>query len=313
MKKLIIKILFSITLLFIPLFTFATNIDNIKIVTEDTGNNKNNTYLDQLSSKGNFFSVSTTGEKGAKYLLLNIARDMRVMVFAVIFLMIIVMVLKLLFSESTDEEQQKKLRKGILWASIGIMIMQISFVFYNVMFDKDVNAALAKNTGKKLIEPFAELLMLLASFAFIVMAIYAFYRIITAGGEEDKIKKGKTAIYHAIIGFIIIKFSNLIVTNTFNPDCNGGSLISYWGTNICENVKDNSKIVITLINWFNTFVGIIVVLMIIYAGFLVITGGGDDEKTKKAKKIIFNSAIGLLILFASYLILTFFIIPESKI
>lgn len=313
MKKLIIKILFSITLLFIPLFTFATNIDNIKIVTEDTWNNKNNTYLDQLSSKWNFFSVSTTWEKWAKYLLLNIARDMRVMVFAVIFLMIIVMVLKLLFSESTDEEQQKKLRKWILWASIWIMIMQISFVFYNVMFDKDVNAALAKNTWKKLIEPFAELLMLLASFAFIVMAIYAFYRIITAWWEEDKIKKWKTAIYHAIIWFIIIKFSNLIVTNTFNPDCNWWSLISYWGTNICENVKDNSKIVITLINWFNTFVWIIVVLMIIYAWFLVITWWWDDEKTKKAKKIIFNSAIWLLILFASYLILTFFIIPESKI
>jgi hypothetical protein len=48
------------------------------------------------------------------------------------------------------------------------------------MFDKDVNANLAVNIKDKLINPFVNMLMLLASFAFIAVAIYAFYRIITA-------------------------------------------------------------------------------------------------------------------------------------
>jgi hypothetical protein len=56
-----------------------------------------------------------------------------------------------------------------------------------------------------------------------------------------------------------------------------------------------------------------VVLMILYAWFLVLTSWWDEEKYKKAKKIILYSWIWILILFASYLILTFFIVPESKI
>lgn len=145
------------------------------------------------------------------------------------------------------------------------------------------------------------------------MAIIAFYNIVTAWGNEEWMKKGKNTIFQAIMWFIVIKFSDIIVTNTFNPDCWWGGLISYWGTNICENVKDNSRIIITIINWINSFLAIVVVLMIIYAGFLVLTGGWEEEKNKKAKRIIFYAAIGLAVLFASYMILTFFIIPQSKI
>jgi hypothetical protein len=58
--------------------------------------------------------------------------------------------------------------------------MQIPFTIYSVMFDKDVNANLAVNIKEKLINPFVNLLMLLASFAFIAVAIYAFFRIVTA-------------------------------------------------------------------------------------------------------------------------------------
>jgi hypothetical protein len=58
--------------------------------------------------------------------------------------------------------------------------MQIPFTIYSVIFDKEVNANLAVNVKEKLINPFVNLMMLLASFAFIAVAIYAFYRIITA-------------------------------------------------------------------------------------------------------------------------------------
>jgi hypothetical protein len=43
------------------------------------------------------------------------------------------------------------------------------------------------------------------------------------------------------------------------------------------------------------------------------TGKGDEEKSSKAKNIIFYAFIGLLVLLMSYLLLTFFIIPESPI
>ncbi|MGE4443719.1 MAG: hypothetical protein AB7E37_01855 [Candidatus Altimarinota bacterium] len=309
MFKIIIKFLITLSLFSLPLFSFAN--ENIRITNENTGRNANNEYLGEM--EGNeFFYVGTTGEKGIKNLLLNIARDLRVIVFAIVLLVGLILVIKLIFGENTDEEQ-KKLKMGILWASIGIMVMQIAFSVYKILFDRDIGAPLGRNLSEKLIEPFTDMLMLFASFIFIAMGIYAFYKIVTAGGEEDKVSKGKTTIVQAIIGFIVIKFADIIVTNTFNPDCGGGGILSYYGTNICENITDNAKIVTTLLNWMNSFLAIIIVLMIMYAGFLVLTSGGDSDKHDKAKKILLYVGIGLLILFTSYLILTFFIVPEAQI
>lgn len=295
-----------------PLVSQAVMLDNVRVTTENTGKYNNNWALEDMWSNGEFFYVGTTGEKGLKLFILNIARDLRVMLFVFYLFIVVIMVIKLVFADST-EEQQKKLKKWILWSTIGIMVMQVAFSVYKVMYDRDVGAPLARRFWEYIVEPFTQMLMMLASFAFIAMAIIAFYNIITAGGNEEWMKKWKNTIFQAILWFIVIKFSDIIVTNTFNPDCWGWGLISYWGTNICENVQDNSRIIITLINWFNSFLAIVVVLMIIYSWFLVLTGWGEEEKNKKAKKTILYAMIGLALLFASYMILTFFIIPQSKI
>lgn len=310
MNKIFAKLLLGILLLLTPIFSYATN--NVKITTENTWKTTTNNQFEEMWANGEFFYVSTWWEKWLKGLILNIARDLKTMAFVLVIFFIIIMVIKLLFSENT-EEQQKKLKMWILWSTIWIMVMQSAYTLYKVLFDKDIWATLWRGFSEKIVQPFTELLMLIASFIFIAMWIYAFYKIVTAGGNEEWIKKWKATIFQAIIWFIVIKFSSIIVTNTFNPDCGWGGIISYWGTNVCEKVKDNSKILITLINWFNSFLAIIIVIMIIYAWFLVMTWWWEEEKNKKAKKIILYSAIGLLILFASYMILTFFIIPESRI
>lgn len=317
MKKLLVKLLLTINLLAVPFFSYAisiwtTNNDNVRITTENTWKSSNNDEFEQMWSNWEFFYVWTWWEKWLKWLLLNIARDLRAIVFTMVLLVVVIMVIKLLFAENT-EEQQKKLKMWILWSSIWIMVMQVAFSVYKIMFDREVWANLARRFWEKIVEPFTEVLMLLASFVFIAMAIIAFYKIVTAWGNEEWIKKGKTTIFQAIIWFVVIKLSSIVVTNTFNPDCWWGWIISYWWTNVCENVKDNSMILITLINWINTFLSIAIVLMIIYAWFLVMTWWGEEEKNKKAKKIILYSWIWLMILFASYMILTFFILPQSKI
>ncbi len=316
MKKLLIKLLVIFSL-FIPNFSFAISIniwdssDNIRITTENSWRAMNNDKFEEIWWN-EFFYVWTTWEKWLKNFLLNIARDLRVIVFALVLLIWIIMVIKLIFGENTEEEQ-KKLKSWILWASIWIMVMQIAFSVYKVMFDKQVWANLARSFSERLVEPFTDMLMLFASFVFISMAIFAFYKIVTAWGNDEWIKKWKTTIFQAIIWFIVIKFASIIVKNTYNPDCWGWWIISYWWTNICENVTQNTKIITTLINWFNSFLAIIIVIMIMYAWFLVLTWGWEEEKNKKAKNILLYVWVWLLVLFASYAILTFFIIPESKI
>lgn len=303
MKKFSVKILLILSFILIPTFSFANN--NIKITNENTGRDTNNDYLNKIEGN-DFFYVWTTWEKWIKYFLLNIARDLRVIVFALVLFFAVIMVIKLIFWENTDEEQ-KKLKMWIIWASVWIIVMQIAFSVYKVMFDYSIDNYLAKDVVRKLIEPFTEMLMLLASFAFLAMWIYAFYKIITAWGDDEWIKKWKSIIFQAIIWFIVIKFADIIVKNTFNPDCGWWGILHYYWTSICQNVTGNAKIITTLLNWFNTFLAIIMVLMIIYAWFLVLTWAWDDEKQKKAKKILLYIWIWMLILVWSYLILTFFI------
>lgn len=59
------------------------------------------------------------------------------------------------------------------------------------------------------------LLETLASVFFLGIAFYAFYRLVTSQGDEEKIEKAKKSIIQAIIGFLIIKFARLMVEATY--------------------------------------------------------------------------------------------------
>ena len=52
------------------------------------------------------------------------------------------------------------------------------------------------------------------NFLYLVAVVYAIwwgFNILTAGGEDDKVKKGKTVIIHALIGIVVIFLSGTIV------------------------------------------------------------------------------------------------------
>lgn len=310
MKKFFLYWILIMSQFFYANLSFAID-TNIEITGEDTGRNTNNDKLQELNSD-DFFYVWTQWEKWLKNLFLNIARDLRVIIFAMVLIIWIIMVFKLMFWDNTEEESQK-LKNGILWASVWIIVMQTAFSAYKILFNQDINWELGKDFTKDLIEPFTDMLMLLASFAFISMWVYAFYKIVTANGDDGEISQWKMTLFNAVIGFIVIKFAETIVKNTFNPNCWWWWIFQYYWTNICENITENAKIITTIINWFNTFVAIIIIIMVMYAWFLVLSSGWDSENTDKAKKIFFYIGIGLLILFMSYLILTFFLRPDTPI
>ena len=56
-----------------------------------------------------------------------------------------------------------------------------------------------------------------------------------------------------------------------------------------------------------SLLGIIALLLILYAGFLWMTAGGNDEQIASAKKVMFNTVIGLAIILSAYAIVSFVI------
>ena len=59
-------------------------------------------------------------------------------------------------------------------------------------------------------------------------------------------------------------------------------------------------LVLTIVNFFLGFLGLIAVLMIIYGGVLVLTSAGNPEGADKGKKILTYAAIGIVIILLSF-------------
>jgi len=60
------------------------------------------------------------------------------------------------------------------------------------------------------------------------------------------------------------------------------------------------QLVLTFLNFFLGFLGLIAVIMIIYGGVLYVTAAGEQEKVDKGKKIIMYAVIGIVIILLAF-------------
>ena len=66
--------------------------------------------------------------------------------------------------------------------------MQLALSFVTIGFDQGVSGEVGENIISIIVQPMILLLQTLASVFFMAVAIYAFYRLITANGNEEAIK-----------------------------------------------------------------------------------------------------------------------------
>jgi len=313
--KLTAKIIFILIMVIIPfssINTYAvdTNIDtaNLKTWWESSSNwvVNNNKPLKNIKDSTTDFTVDTniSGQKAIFNSIIRISRDLKNLFFLIAWVYFLVIVIKLLFSEKT-EESSTNFKKWIIWISVWIIVTQISYYMVNVLFDKNINVALAKNFVDIVLQPLITILQTSASFIFIWMMIFAFFKLVTANWNEDQIKSWKMTVLYSFIWFILIKAANTLVDSIYSKI----SCTSIWWINCTSNIEVSwgAQIVVNIINWMNSFVWLFVIIMVIYAWLIILTSIWDEEKLKKAKSIILYIAIWLLILVANYLILTFFI------
>lgn len=290
------------------------SVDNLRIGASDgwvSSNASKNTKLENFDDTS-FIRVSQGWEKWLFNTLIALARDLKNIFYAIATVYFLIICLKLIFSGNTEEELGN-FKKWIIWITVGLIVMQIAFVYTQILFDQWVSASLWATLIQNLVIPMITLIQTLASIFFIAVAIFAFYQLVTANGNEEAVKSGKMTIVYSLIGFIIVKLAQTIVEAFYGKiNCWSGAMIS-WGAK-CINVSDVSEgiqIIIRIINWLNGFVAIIVLIMIIYAGAQILLSGWDEEKIKKWKQAIIYIAIGLFVLAINFLIITFFLRPEG--
>lgn len=59
-------------------------------------------------------------------------------------------------------------------------------------------------------------------------------------------------------------------------------------------------VVLRMVNYFLTFLGIVAVIMVIYGGVTYVTAAGNDDAIGKAKTIIMYALIGIIIILLSF-------------
>jgi len=79
-------------------------------------------------------------------------------------------------------------------------------------------------------------------------------------------------------------------------------------TTVLSNTNEDARIIIVrLINFALSFLGLIAVILILWGGFKWMTAGGNDDQVGEAKKIIIAAVIGLAIIMSAYAITQFFV------
>jgi len=287
-----------------------TNSNNLNIGSyQSEGSHvRNNTKLWIFGQDPQFVKVSRGWERWLYYTLVRFARDLKNFFFAIATIFYLIIVIRLILSNNTDEELNN-FKKWVIWITVWVIIMQLAYSLTLILYDKTIWETLAFNLVDTVVFPLLRLLETLASIFFLAMAVYTFYRLITANGAEDKIKSAKMTILYSIIWFIVIRFSRTIVESVY------GRLNCEWPTGWFITVDSGRclteadlngwvAIIVNIINWANSFIWIVVVLMIMYAWFQVLISWGDEERLKKGKQTVIYIALGLILLVMNYLILT---------
>lgn len=300
MKKILEKI-FVMTWLF---FAFVSNIF------------ANNTQIfDDLWRKDDRFIRISTWNNWYDFLI-DIANSLINIFFIIAFIYFFIIVIKLLFAENSEEESSN-FKKWFIWVSLWLMVMQISRVFVNSISSKNSlqnsNSWELYNISNLLLEniikPLTSLLETGASFIFILIAIYAFYKLITSNWDENAVKNGRNTILYSIIWFVLIKVSTTLI-NAIYWKCEvktaGSAIFTPLNCERNPNVSEVSSIIITIINWINSFVWIWIIIMIIFAWLQIIFSKWDEEKINSWKKSIIYIVIWICILVMNYFIVTFF-------
>jgi len=112
---------------------------------------------------------------------------------------------------------------------------------------------------------------------------------------KSRLQFGKyiTSAFAAVGSFLMysVAYAQGLISTTDQP----GKLAAATGGQ--TSARD---LVLTFLNFFLGFLGLLAVIMVIYGGILYVTAGGEPDKADKGKKIIMYAVVGIVIILLSF-------------
>lgn len=258
-----------------------------------------------------------TGTEIAKNLAGRIVDNVRFIIGAIAVLMIIISGIKLL-TAGGNEEVFTKQSTALVFAVIGLFLVGLSGEIASILevdrggFLKDPNVAVQKSRlFNRTIEIIITFIKYIIGSVAVLFIVRNGLRLVLLGGNEEEVTKDKKNIFYGLLGLVVILMSNPIINKVFFKI----DTSQYPGIDPVRPSIDRVRLAQEIAGATNivaAIAGPFALLSLVAGGLMYILAGGEEEKIGKAKKIIMWSAIGLIIIYGAFAIVSTFVARQFE-
>lgn len=213
-----------------------------------------------------------------------------------------------MLSSGGDGDQFESAKKSIMWGIIGLVLSflvepMIRTVIYGGMGGLAPGQALLKPeisflAGKAEIIGLMNWIKTMLGIISVAMIIFTGIQAMLALDSEEQTDTQKTNVRWIMIGIIIIIFNEIIVE------------YGLYGNVHLENnkpvtLRDPTRLISEFggfLGYYLTFFAAVAVGGLAYGGYLILTSNFEESQTEKGKEIMKNTAIGIVIVLVSYVL-----------
>lgn len=252
---------------------------------------------------------SKTGQDIMKDLILGGLTYVKVIVAVIGIVFISIMGFQLIIAMGTEEDITKA-RRGLTYAVIAFLMVSMSEDVARI-FDMEKKTLLESpqeilkrvHLFDKQVEIFMTFIKYIIGAYATLMLVYSGSKLITAGGSEEDVSKHKKGVMYSAGGLVLIYIGEIFIEKVFyKVDKQVYSGIT--GVHPGVNAKEGAEQLAGITNFIISFAGPVAILMLVAGAIMYATAGGEEEKMTKAKRLIFATIIGIVIIYGSFAIVS---------
>lgn len=203
-----------------------------------------------------------------------------------------------------NEDQATTTKKGLVYAIIAFVLVSMSQDIAKV-FDMENSTILQSPQNiierVRLFDKEVEILVtfmkyVLGAFA-TLMVVRSAFALITSGGKEEETTKHKKGIAYSAAGLLLIYVGQIFIDRVFYKI---DKQVYISGAHPGVDAKEGVEQIAGITNLIVTFIAPIALLMLIAGAIMYATAGGEQDRMDKAKRLIFATVIGIVIIYGAF-------------
>lgn len=205
-----------------------------------------------------------------------------------------------------NEDQATTLKKGFVYAIISFVIVSMSQDIAKI-FDMESSTILQSPQVLleriRLFDKEVEIVVtfmkyILGAFA-TLMVVRSAIGLIVTGGKEEEATKHKQGIIYSGAGLLLIYIGQIFIDKVFyKVDKQVYSGIT--GVHPGVDAKEGVEQIVGITNLIVTFMAPVALILLIAGAVMYATAGGEQDRLDKAKRLVFATIIGIVIIYGAF-------------